>query len=472
MSLTVLLAALALTADLSASANADDRPPQPGRALTLDEALRLAREGSRDLGAARARLEQAAVGIAQAWVALLPQVAVQGKYTHNYKEVTLDLAQQNQALFRLVDVLKANTQDRVQYGALDLYERQAAAASSGPPIVIQKQEQLDLVGQVTVPVVVPWAYSNLTAARRTVAAARADFETTQATILLTAAQAFFTAAGADAILLARRHAVAVATRTLQDARVRLDAGVVHRVEVTRAELALLRAEQAAREASDSEAQAYRSLATLIQLDEAFHVVPGEAMPAAPPAEALVAEAMQLRPELSMLLRSLDATEAQVESAQWRWAPTLSAFANVRAFNYAGFSGDHYAWAVGAQLDWVLYDGGLRDAQTQLGVAQRREVGLRLAQLCDTVRDEVFVARRSLDTKRRARDTAQRSVSLTEDTLELVRAQYDAGSATQLDLLQAQDALVAAEVALAQARFDLALSDLSLRRAVGTFPGPL
>ncbi len=48
-------------------------------------------------------------------------------------------------------------------------------------------------------------------------------------------------------------------------------------------------------------------------------------------------------------------------------------------------------------------------------------------------------------------------------------QHEAGTATQLDLLQAQDALVGAEVTLAQARFDLALGALALDRASGAFP---
>jgi outer membrane protein TolC len=54
----------------------------------------------------------------------------------------------------------------------------------------------------------------------------------------------------------------------------------------------------------------------------------------------------------------------------------------------------------------------------------------------------------------------------------VQVQHDAGTATQLDLLQAQDNLVAAEVALAQARFDLSLGALSLERLSGAFPANL
>jgi outer membrane protein TolC len=120
---------------------------------------------------------------------------------------------------------------------------------------------------------------------------------------------------------------------------------------------------------------------------------------------------------------------------------------------------------------VLYDGGARGAQAHLSLAQRREDELRLSQLRDTISDELKTASEQLDTKRSALTTALNAVQLSEETLKLVRVQHDAGTATQLDLLEAQDALVASEVALAQARFDLALADLTLRRAAGTFPGP-
>ena len=174
--------------------------------------------------------------------------------------------------------------------------------------------------------------------------------------------------------------------------------------------------------------------------------------------------------MTALEKSLDATRAQATSALWRWAPTLSAFGNVRAFNYTGFAGDNYSWAVGAQLDWVLYDGGVRDAQRHLAqraVAPRAKRGS--LSLRDTITDDVWNAERQLSTKRRALETAESAVKLSEETLGLVRSQHDAGTATQLDLLQAQDALVSAEVGRAQARFDLQLSDLNLQRIAGTFP---
>jgi outer membrane protein TolC len=179
--------------------------------------------------------------------------------------------------------------------------------------------------------------------------------------------------------------------------------------------------------------------------------------------------VKLRPEFVSIERSIDAVSAQESSAKWRWAPTLSGFGNVRAFNYPGFSGDQYSWALGLQLDWVLYDGGVRDVQRKLAQAQKRESEERLLQLRDNITDELYTARRGLETKRRALETARRQVELAKETLDLVRVQHDAGTATQLDLLQAQDQLVASEVAVAQARFDLELSDVQLKRSAGLFP---
>ena len=120
----------------------------------------------------------------------------------------------------------------------------------------------------------------------------------------------------------------------------------------------------------------------------------------------------------------------------------------------------------------MFDGGVRDAQRHIAEAQRREAEARLELLADAVSDEVANAHDSLATKRKGVAAAQRSVELARETLRLVRAQYEAGTAKQLDVLQAQDVLTGAEVFLAQAHFDVALADLQLRRAAGEFPGRL
>ena len=106
--------------------------------LTLDQALAMARKRSRSLVVERTRLAQAQTNIDQAWAALFPTIAVQGKYTHNdFKDVS------------------------VPFGAM------------GSNIVIQPQEQLDGAINATVPLIAPPAYPALEAVRGNVRAAEA-----------------------------------------------------------------------------------------------------------------------------------------------------------------------------------------------------------------------------------------------------------------------------------------------------------
>jgi len=446
------------------------------RTLTLEDALSTAHRNNRDLKQARARVEQAHAGVLQAWSALLPVVTTQGKYTHNYKEVTLDLTQQLQPNIDLANLIKLGTSDPNAITAIDQYiggVQAAIDAGKKNPIIIQKGEQLDFVLAATVPLLVPSAYPGLAAAKATEAAGRANFSVSDAQVLYATAQSYYACAGADELVTARIHAVDVAQKALDNAKARLEAGVVNRVEVSRAELQLVRAKQALLESQDTQVQSYRALGTIMNMHEPIRVMPAEAPPADQGSvDQLTAQALELRPEFAALDKTIESNRLTASSNAWRWAPSISGFGNFRAFNYAGFSGDNYAWAVGLQLDWTIYDGGIRDANRKLAYAQRAENEAKLDLLKDQVRDDVYNANRALTTRRRALDTANRSVRLSKETLDLVQVQHDAGTATQLDLLQAQDNLVAAEVALAQARFDLALGGLTLQRLSGAFPGNL
>jgi outer membrane protein TolC len=444
---------------------------QADRILTLDEALALARGHNRDLRVARARVAETSAVVDQARAAFLPTASARGTYTHNYKEVIFDKSLFTGATLGLAEVLRQNPASPQQAAAIGQYEQQTAAAiAAQPSIEIQKQEQLDGAVSATIPLVAAPAYYAYGAAKQNLHAVEATYDANEATVLVSVAQAYFAAAGTDELVLARLDAVGVAEETYNVAKARVGSDVANPVDVTRAETALVRAQQDLAEAENTRAATYRQLATLIGTRDAFRVQPTPAPPAEPGSTVdLVHVALATRPELAAERANIRAAEANSRSALFRWAPSLSGFANLRGFNYTGFSGDKYAWAVGLQLDWVIYDGGVRDALRHQANAQRAEAQARLEQLDDQISDEVANARGTLDTKRKAVAAAERSVALAKEALRLVRAQYEAGTAKQLDVLQAQDSLVTAAVALAQAHFDLSLADLQLRRAAGTFP---
>ena len=418
-------------------------PATAQRSLTLNDALDLARRNNRDLQSARARLAGVDATIEQARVALLPTVTAQGKYTHNIPEVVVSLPP----------------------GMTGGAPRQAA---------ITPADQLDASLTALVPLVVPAAYSAYAAAKKNQTASEADLHVTETRLLFTTAQIFYAAASTDELVIARRHAVEVAEQTLRNAQTRFESGTATKVETSRAQLSLVRAQQAVREAGEQQANAYAQLSTLIREPLGFVVQPppvaeNDTIGSDAP-DLLVRQAFEMRPEFAAYQMRMEALSANIDSMSWRWAPTLSAFGNARAFNYAGFSGRNAALAIGLQLDWVVFDGGARDAQRHALEAQILDTHLQLDQARSTIADEVRQARRSIDTRRSAMQAAQQAVELSRETLDLVRVQYEAGTALQIDLLSAQDDLIGAEVGLAQARFDLALADLTLQRNAGTFLG--
>ncbi|HET9625359.1 MAG TPA: TolC family protein [Kofleriaceae bacterium] len=444
---------------------------QADRVLSLDEALSIARSHNRDLRSARERVVIAHEGIAQAQAALLPQVSVEGRYTHNYKEVPFDFNTLLNPTFDLESSIIASSTNPNEVAAVTAArDATKAAFAKFPVVVIQKQEQLDGTANASVPLIAPSLWYDVTAARRNYDAGEAQYQVTESQVLLAVAQAYFAAAGTDELVLARQDAVKVATETFDVAKARVSAELANQVESTRAETALVRARQDLSEAENARGAAYRALVTAIGIKEAITVQAVNQLPAEAGAlDTLEGEARTRRPELSAEHANIEAADASAKAGAWGWSPTLSAFGRAALSNYAGFSGDKYSWAVGVNLDWIVYDGGARDVRRRIAQAEKRAAEVRLEALADNVNDEVANAHSSLDTKRKGVGAAQRAVELARETLRLIRAQYEAGTAKQLDVLEAQDGLVAAEVNLAQAHFDVALADLQLKRASGAFP---
>ena len=494
------------TAPPTDAVNSEIEPTAPNqRLLTIEEALELGYKQSRELLAAREHLRGAYSDVERVRAALLPTVTAQGKLTINVPEVSLTLDQSG-AVFssalqgaQILD-LQGNSTMRGPNAGKRFYTAycqntnpnrtipggvlQACAALANPQLgnldqalssanivaTIVPQVQLDGVLAANIPIVVPAAYPALSAAKYTFRAQEKQLEVTTVQVLQGVATSFYQAAGYEEVVVARLNAIGVAQKTLTDAKIRLSAGVANRVDVTRAEQAVVKAKQDLLEAQGSRGTAYRNLATLLKIRAgSFKIVPPPETPPDSGSDSdsqVVSAAQSQRPELANLDLSIRASGEQVRSSWLKWAPTLSGFGNIRLTNATGFAGRLDYYALGLQLDWQIFDGFIRDSQRHQFEAQGRENTLRLELFREQVTDEVLIARSNILIRRRGLVAAQSSVRLAKEALDLVRIQYEAGTATQLDLLTAQDKLVQADVGLAQARFDVSLAALTLRKAVG------
>ena len=401
--------------------------------LSFDQAIAVARKNNRNIKVDRAQLMAAQTASETAWSALLPNIAAQGKYTRNYTKVEFP------------------------------------AGAFGPtPFLLQPLNQWDGSISGSTPLVAPAAWAALKSVNANVASAEASFAAQEAELLVTVGEAFLSAAGTDELVEARNSSLVVARATLRDAQVRISAGTVTKVDVDRAQYAVIRAEQQARESVTARDRAYRTLASLLQTNKPFKV--STSFPSAPmPDPNDVQTALHLRPEFRAYEETVKSAEQESDARAWLWAPSLSAFGNARIFNYDNFHLDRHSWAAGAQLDWQLFDGGSRDAARHQANARATAAREQAAAFSDRVRDDLANGSADLRTKQQGAEAAQQAVTLSQESLDLIRTQYTAGTATQLDLLEAQDALNGANIALVQARFDVAAADLTLRYAAGTFP---
>jgi outer membrane protein TolC len=124
------------------------------------------------------------------------------------------------------------------------------------------------------------------------------------------------------------------------------------------------------------------------------------------------------------------------------------------------------WSAIAQGNWAIFDG----RATAGKVAQARSA---LAQMKLTTSEQQL----AIDVEvRRAHSTLQEAVELVtaskavgeqaEESVRLAKARFDAGTATQLDVLQAQVALTEARTNEVEALYNHTVALASLRKAMG------
>jgi outer membrane protein TolC len=164
-----------------------------------------------------------------------------------------------------------------------------------------------------------------------------------------------------------------------------------------------------------------------------------------------------------------AAEAQVGSAWARLAPQLSASGAAFAADVPYPTGKKQGWRATLDLTWPLYDGGFRygkrrEADARLAGARSSAQLQRLA-IGQEVRDALHDVEVAAERLRLAGEQQR----LAEEADGTARRGYQAGVASSLDVVDADDRLYLAEAGLAEARARHALARIGLERALGRGP---
>jgi len=125
-----------------------------------------------------------------------------------------------------------------------------------------------------------------------------------------------------------------------------------------------------------------------------------------------------------------------------------------------------SWDASVNLSWLLWDGGRTGADIAEATASQRAMAERLADLDSAL--DVEVRQRWLDvaSSRAAVTAAVDAVSAATEARRVLGERFASGVATSTDVLDAQVALLQAELDRTQALATVRLAEARLNRAVG------
>jgi outer membrane protein TolC len=399
----------------------------PARAMSLKELLDASEQQNLDRRISREQLERAAAEERQAWSALFPALTAQAGWTHNQYETRIPLPTGEVALVTPFDQLDGTL--RVELPLVDSgrWLRAGAADSAGAAAAFRDEASRDAV--------------------------RRQVVTT-----------FYGYAASLAVRESARRSLGVAQAQHQLQQVRERAGAATQLEVMRARAEVQRNLQVVADAEALVAISRRALRTLtgIEVDEQA-VLPRDDFSAEGTLEDLEARAGEL-PVVKAAEKDAEVAGRLATASNLAFVPSVSGQFTERLSNAGGLNGRERYYTAGIGLSWrmdgpTIFAPGVQGAQRRIAVlgAERQRIA---------ARDQIHTDWRRLQAAMEKVTAAGAQVEASQKAAQVARDRYDAGAATQLEVIQAERDLFAAEVNQIQGRSELASSHASLRISAG------
>jgi outer membrane protein len=198
---------------------------------------------------------------------------------------------------------------------------------------------------------------------------------------------------------------------------------------------------------------------------AVSVVPARAQEQAPYTLAqAVNTALTRNPQVVAAGADVRAAEAQLKVVRAGLAPTLALSPSASIGNSSGATTT--AAQVSASVSYLVYDGGLRQAQIRQAEAQVESARQNLAATRADVALSAVDAYLAVVAAQQVITAREQAVAQARTQLNAAQARFNAGTAPQADVIQAQSQLASAEFDLVDARATLERERIGLQTALG------
>ncbi|WP_375208099.1 TolC family outer membrane protein [Hyphococcus sp.] len=410
----------------------------PAHAETLTDALALAYQTNPTIRAERARLRAIRESKAQAWAGALPQVSAQGSYQKVDQTVT--------SLFN-VDPNDPNPMPQSQDTNFE-----------------------PLTGAVNAEQAIFTGFRNYNAIKQAGARVRAggaQLAGAEQQVLLDVASAYFNVQRNMAVFELNKNNVTVLVRQQDMAKARFDVGEITRTDVSQADARLAEAR-----ARLSSAQGELAIARA-QYGELVGQVPGdlepvETLPELPDTlEGALAIAAQYAPANIAAREQAEVSRRQVNIARGAFLPSVSVTAGYQyAEEPSFFVNNSEEFSFGARASMPIFLGGLNFSRVREAKALHDSDRSQAVAAARQVEARTIAAWERLVAARAVARSAAASVEANTMALEGVRQEAQVGTRTTLDVLNAEQEYLNAQVTLVSAQRDMQTAAFGLLAAIG------
>lgn len=432
----------ALLLAAAGSALAQSAPPA-GEPLTLDQAVERGLAASHRIGELQAREAASQAALQGSRAASRPQVSALAGYTRTNHVEEFGIAVPGQPARIIYPDVPDNARARLDlqwpiytFGRTDALERAAKAESQA--------SGLD------------------------VAAARNDLK-------LEITRAFWATVTAEESVKVLTESLARMDATLEDVRNRLKVGLVPPNDVLSVEAQRSRQQVLLIQARNLREQSLADLRRLIGAPPGAALAPQAKLdtPAVPTATVpqLVDAARKARPDRQALETRISVAGERREAALAGKRPVISvgggvdyARPNPRIFPRAAEWKE--SWDASVNFNWTFWDGGRVAADVAQQAAAQRAARERLAEFDSQLEVEVLQRGLDLEAARASIGAASDAVRSASEARRVVGDRFAAGVATSTDVLDAQVALLQAQLDLTQSQANAKLAEARLARALG------
>jgi outer membrane protein len=405
--------------------------PAPALADTIEAALVRAYQNNPQLNAQRAQVRSTDEGVPQALSGYRPSIAVTASAGAQYQNFTL-----NQGVKQNINGVDAPravgiTATQTLYNGYRTANRTRAAESQ-------------------------------------VSGSREALRVLEESVLLSAATIYMDYLRDSAIVEVQKSNVRVLEQTLKQTQDRFNVGEVTRTDVAQSE-AQLAAGKTQELTAESNLTTTRSNFRRIIGNEPQALAPGSPVDRFLPSSLPAAVELSLveNPNVTAAMYGIDVNYLQVKVAEGALLPTVTAQVAVQqAYEQQLTTYQTLGASAIIQASIPVYQGGAEYSlirQSKENLSQQRLV---LEQTRDQTRANTITAWGQLVAGKAQVASAQSQVTASEIALNGVREEAKAGQRTTLDVLNAQQALVNARVALVTAQHDRVVASYSVLSAIG------